>query len=135
MKKNIQTDIKSHLDNLKALNGRICKLLEWSEKEYYYHQYKTGVAYLRNYIPNNAFHTDMLIRQGMFWLWWNLHYDNRNATFETAVQMASISKRRELYLHIHDPEILATATTGNGRMLNETYAIMIGEIHDQTLRQ
>jgi|SRR5690242_8505564 len=112
---------------------KIIEALEWNEQEYCDYQYETGLAYLEHYIPEDPQGIDMLSRSRIFWSWWKNHWAQRDAQFLSLYteEFSHPKILAKVYRGFHDVYTLVNEIFPNATVLNESYAVMIDDFHNQ----
>jgi hypothetical protein len=119
---------------MQTIKKRVMQLLDWDAQDYADHQYKCGCKYLQAYIPRDPQGIDMLIASKTFWGWWRSQWHARDLEFiDAAVMISSHKNRLALYLSTHSPSELAQEIRPNAIVLGESYAQMIGHLHDNKI--
>ncbi len=126
------THVQERIRDASLMKLVICRLLNWTDLEYGEFQYKCGCLYLQHYISNDPQGIDELLQHKLFWNWWKNQWHNRDFAYmidsEQQLDKLSISNKRLLYMHAHDPKMLAMEIAPNSIILGEAYKKMIGEL-------
>lgn len=115
------------------IQGRVCELLGWNMEMYSRFMEKTAKQYLQHYIPQDPEGIDLLVASKFFWAWWRINWYKRDAkfAFEHGVHELKYREDRALiYCEMHEPATLAKHIYPNGKVLHESYQIMIGLVID-----
>ncbi len=111
--------------------------MQWSDLQYSYFQYESGLAYLRHYITHDQWGQDMLQRSKLFWNWWKNQWLLRDEAFiheyhEELINIQLVT-RCSLYYDLHDAAKLASDIYPNKTVLDESYCLMIHNLHKEEL--
>jgi hypothetical protein len=123
--------IRTKQAEMQSTKKTVMQLLGWSDQEYAEHQYKAGCNYLQAYIPKDPQGIDMLVKSKTYWNWWRNQWHQRDLQFLQGSVMQSKKRLTRMYHELHSPTELAKEIHLNGVVLGETYAQMIGQLHDQ----
>lgn len=110
---------------------QVMRLLGWDEETYCWDQYKTGLKYLELYTGKDPVAMAHLEREKRFWSWWKNHWAMRNEDFISVAWKLPRWKLHYFYIELHNPYDLAREITPHGRMLGDSYAVMIGKCMDK----
>jgi hypothetical protein len=112
------------------LRRAVMKFLRWDEMAYNTFQYESGLAYLKHYLRNDEHAVNSISATADFWKWWRNHWTNRDQAFIEFVINTTYStdEMHETYNDVHDALTLSKAIYPNGRILQESYAMMIKEL-------
>lgn len=102
----------------------VMKLLNWDEQQYADFQYATGLTFLEQYLPNDEFARRQLEEHSFFWAWWRNMWLMRDETFIAHAHDMLWADRRDEYLKLHDPVMLADENTEMGRFVDSSYCVM-----------
>jgi hypothetical protein len=112
---------------------RIIKLMGFcSELAYCAFKYKRGVAYLHAYLGGENEGTRLLAGSKVYWAWFKNQWTLRDEAMlqdEAQLQQISIKVRRQFYVALHNPAMLAAEMAPNALIMRDSYAQMIGELH------
>ena len=114
----------------KSLQREVIKTLQWSEEQYFDYIFQCGVAYLNKYIPQYPQVVKQIIKSKIYWNWWRLHWEQRDKEFLKSIDYAPhpLLDPVEIYQEHNDPRTLAEAIYLSGKVLENSYAEMIGKI-------
>lgn len=105
-------------------------LFTWTEQQYVQMVYDCGLAYLQNVIGNQNEEVLSYVRKSeVFWNWWKMNWEMRDAEFIEQLPELNLWEEEDEYKNIHNPRTLADAIYLNGQVLQESYAVMIGELN------
>lgn len=128
------THIESRRVAAKASKERIMRLLEWSELQYCEFQYRMGLEYLQEYIPDDPDGIAWLERHRVFWAWWRNQWTLRDESYlDSKIATVGIRHRRNIYTELHNPRALAMGITPPAVVLDDSYAQMIQETFKEPL--
>ena len=131
------THIAKRKQKAQALKQGIEQLLGWSQFEYGNFQYECGLAYLRHYITHDQWGQDMLQRSRLFWNWWKNQWAFRDEAFlaehAEGLNKVRMETRITMYKYVHDAAMLASEIYPNRTVLDESYCMMIDELHKEIL--
>jgi len=114
-----------------TLKQQVCALLDWDDEQYATFQYEMGLAYLQEYIPNDAHGADQLTRSKVYWRWWTNLWMQRDEIFLNEVQDNwSLEDRLYIYLDSNNPSLLVGTTRPNAVVMEESYKVMIQQFID-----
>ena len=120
-----------------TIQKEICKLLHWSEQQYNEFVYDCGLAYIQAVIDNESEYIRQFIqRSETYWNWWKMHWEMREKEFIEACNGwdEGVENRLHIYKKTHNPYQLAGALYLNGKVLEESYAVMIEDLHKNVHR-
>lgn len=114
----------------------VCALLHWDDLAYGEFQYKTGLAYLKHYIPNDPAGADMLCRSKTYWNWWKINWANRDFEFLSHNYTCKCQTPLlvTIYKEYHDAKTLAAEIYPSGLVLGVSYKRMIQELFDSEIQ-
>lgn len=101
-------------------------LLGWDELVYCYYKYHTGLAYLWTYTGHDAEAVAYLERQPLFWKWWKMNWTIREEEFITGSRLVHPNDHERYFKDMNNAEDLAKEISPNGRILGDSYSVMIG---------
>lgn len=127
------THIAQRKEQALSQQQQVQRLLFWSEEQYAWFQYETGLAYLKFYI-RFEYGRKQLEERKTFWNWWKNHWNNRDAQFLGLqfLQELSVAERIDIYTDMHDARTLAAEIYPNGVVLGDSYKQMIQQLIDET---
>lgn len=122
---------------LRQAQDDIQKALQWTEQEYFNFQFETGIAYLEHYIPGDAHGIDMLSRDRIYWNWWKNHWAQRDEQFMSLYteEFSHPKILAKVYHGFHNVYTLLNEIYPGAAILSDSYAVMIDDFHNATLRQ
>ena len=113
----------------------VMRLLGWTEQEYADHIYETGLQYLKATVKDDTgYIIKCMTRSRVFWNWWKFHWFARDQAFaEQEPVLSELDFVQEIYHELHDPQCLASAIFPDGKVLEESYCIMIGDLNKEVV--
>jgi len=117
----------------------ICRILELSDQDYGNMVFEQAYAYMQKIIPTDHVGMDYLSKNALFWAWWENQWNRRDAIFINRWKLSTINyilqppvlrSLKAEYYEAHDIETLNIYP--NRIVMDETYAIMIGQLIDKT---
>jgi hypothetical protein len=126
------TQVKQQQQKALTLKQQVCQLLQWADEDFAAFQYEMGLAYLKEYIPNDPHGADQLSRSKTFWNWWKNQWAQRDEKF-IAMHRPNWKYEDTLYIYLdeHNPAILIGTTHPNAVVLHQSYAEMMQLIIDE----
>jgi hypothetical protein len=117
-------------DRSLSLKARICRLLRWTEEQYFHFQYNSGLTYLEHYVPDEHYAQEVS-KSRIFWNWWKLQWMNRDEVFLEHISESSISVStvEELYLEMNNGVKLTESNHPHSTVMEESYAQMVQELN------
>lgn len=88
-------------------------LLGWTEHQYAFYQYESGMAYLHAYYSNYEKPILRLSASRLFWNWWNGWWQDLDQVFLREMEGNDTTPHYRLLIYkgLHQPEILAAELT------------------------
>lgn len=106
----------------------ICSALGWTLEEHGWFQYRRGIAYLRDYLRNDEFMVNQLIRSRAFWQWWINQWNLRDQHYFLPIPTGrNLAEMRRDYSFLHSITYLNVHPSK--AVLEDSYAKMIDEVH------
>lgn len=122
----------SHIKEQKLLHKKNeVKCMHWlrcSRFDYMNIQHQYGLRYLREAMQLDEWNARLMEEQPTFWKWWINEWNLRNER-EFLPQVEQYTKRRALYLTIHNPMRFNRAPSDV--VLSESYAAMISKLNNE----
>jgi hypothetical protein len=108
----------------------VAGLLSWTNEKLNEFIYDSGIAYLVEIAPKYPQVVTQIAKSERFWNWWKGHWEVRDMEFIESVDECpeAIIDVEQMYKDIHDPKQLASGLYLNGKVLEQSYATLIGEI-------
>jgi hypothetical protein len=123
----------------KSIIKEITTLTAFTEQEYQQFVYDCGLAYLQSVIDEeqHEYVTQFIRRSIVFWNWWKYHWQRRDQQF---IEMCynwdeGIEARHQLYLKENEPRKLAAGLYLNGKVLEESYSVMIQDLQKEVHKE
>lgn len=127
----------SYTDHIKkqsaSVKKQVLSIVSWNETEFAEFQEKVGKQYLQSYISTDPEGIDMLVKSRIYWNWWKNQWLIRDTSYVSSnVRRLSHRQAFNIYMGLHDADILIQSIYPAGAILDHTYAQMIGEVIKQT---
>lgn len=124
-------------ERLTALAKRIARILKWTDLQWSEHQYEQGHAYLVAYVEADTRIVSAMERSRVFWSWWKNHWGNRDEGYLEFVENTTydLTALREIYVDMHNAEVLVKSIYPNGSILQESYALMMDDLIKDELQK
>lgn len=130
-----ETPSRTHQrEKAQAMKEAVMRLLDCDELQYNRLQFEEGVKYLQTYLNGDSASVAMMEQSRTFWNWWRNHWSNRDELFMTLHEQNPICRTeiaRQLYMQYNRGRMLAKSIHPNAIVLNESYAVMIGELIEE----
>lgn len=108
---------------------RICTALGWTDEEYSTCMYEMGLTYLQEYTQQDAEAIKEIENSQIYWNWWKNQWSLRDDQFVQALEYTlKQDTLRIMYAGLHNPYALAREFDPNGKIMGESYAVMIAEL-------
>lgn len=130
------TQVEQRRQDADATKQKICTVLGWTEDQYAFYQYNTGLAYIAVYMDTDEAGADNLGRSRMFWNWWKNHWTSRDDTFLSYNIKPALSTNHleELYFNMHDAATLAAAIYPSGVIMKESVTEIINQLFNPEMK-
>lgn len=121
-----------------TIQQQVLQLIGWDEQQYTQFIYDCGLAYLQAVINDESEYIASFIRRNeIYWNWWKMNWEMRDQEFieQCYGWDEGIASRVEVYKIINDPRTLAASIYLNGQVLQNSYAVMIEDLHKSVHRK
>lgn len=117
-----------------SIRSRVLSLLHWDEFKYGQFQYDQGLQYLKdNLLGGDDTWVDELSRSKIFWKWWINQWNMRDQQFITNGVSDNLHNRVVYYKYLNSVDTLHCKP--HKSVLEETYAVMMQQFIDETMKQ
>lgn len=129
------THIEQQRKQIKHTEDTVLTLTGVSHTEYAEHQYSCGLKYIGQVCKDDTMAAEEIVSSKIFWNWWKIKWAEREHPFCTYdILDIEIEYRVIIWRQIHNPLLLANGAYEAGKMMEESFAQIIGQIIKLTIK-